>query len=77
MCPAITGAREQYPTAGPPVPGKRATSCAHTPISTAEDPALSYREKDGHVWGLGGTRCADAVDGIRSMLDGTSSFHTV
>ena len=38
--------------------------------STPEEPAVSYREKNGNVWGLRGTRCADSVDAIRSMLNG-------
>ena len=45
--------------------------------STPEEPALWYREINGNAWGLVGSRSADDVDAIRSMLNGPSSFHIV
>ena len=74
MCPTITGGGETKSKRGSPVLGTREMSCAST--STPEDPAQSYCEKNGSVRALRGMRRADAVDAIRSMVNGCSSFHT-
>ena len=44
--------------------------CANPP--TPEEPALSFREKNGDAWRLRETHYADAGDAIRSMLKGPS-----